>query len=565
MIVAAGCKHKYSCGTPFYKNNKILYPYGWTKTEPRFDSLTKVMEEIWVDKETFDIDKIDSLLSAMNLEISQESPKEMQCRLYYWKARKERVGGNTAKSRQYFEKAVALCDSDLFPYDKVRIDWSSEPEYSNPSVEYCLRLMNQVEILKQSGDIVYTGGRLLELGSLLVDIDRNDLGLPYLRQADSLLALAGKENMRVFNQINFANACYYAGDSVNNRKILDELVKNDYVKDNPAMLDLVLGNRYSQLNERSSLHSAYANAKANPWLTESLAICEAYLAEEYLDRSMPDSAAYFINLAMQHSDDIEYDKFRKEYYKILSRWYEENGNYKKAKESSQISAEISDSMLRNEEASKIIGIELEKKLNDDRLKAEIQHRNNLILMWLIIGIVVIAALLIGWMIYMKIQGKRIKNLKLQLDLEHSHRKNLALQLNLEERDGLRKELQNRIGEMKESGEISAGVASRLEDPFRNEMLVKREQENFMTTFAEMRPDFIRIFKERYPQASDSECRLAIYIALGLDNKHIARLSGIRTESVKQARWRLRKKMNLPENQTLEQALASLDDTNSKQK
>ena len=37
-------------------------------------------------------------------------------------------------------------------------------------------------------------------------------------------------------------------------------------------------------------------------------------------------------------------------------------------------------------------------------------------------------------------------------------------------------------------------------------------------------------------------KLAVYMALGLDNKHIARLTGVRPESVKQAKWRLRKKM-----------------------
>ena len=64
-------------------------------------------------------------------------------------------------------------------------------------------------------------------------------------------------------------------------------------------------------------------------------------------------------------------------------------------------------------------------------------------------------------------------------------------------------------------------------------------------------------RERWPNLSDAEVRMAVYIALGLDNKHIARVAGIRPESVKQARWRLRNKLGINADASLDDVLKSV--------
>ena len=53
-------------------------------------------------------------------------------------------------------------------------------------------------------------------------------------------------------------------------------------------------------------------------------------------------------------------------------------------------------------------------------------------------------------------------------------------------------------------------------------------------------------------------RLASYLVTGMDNKMIASTMGIRPESVKQARWRLRSKLALEKGASLEEALRKLN-------
>ena len=57
--------------------------------------------------------------------------------------------------------------------------------------------------------------------------------------------------------------------------------------------------------------------------------------------------------------------------------------------------------------------------------------------------------------------------------------------------------------------------------------------------------------------SDTYVKLATYIYMGLDNNKIARLLVIRPESVKQARWRLRKMMGLDKDVSLDDAIRAL--------
>ncbi len=86
-----------------------------------------------------------------------------------------------------------------------------------------------------------------------------------------------------------------------------------------------------------------------------------------------------------------------------------------------------------------------------------------------------------------------------------------------------------------------------------------EWDTFQQLFVKVNPDFISRLHAAYPALSDSYVRLATYIYMGLDNNKIARLLVIRPESVKQARWRLRRMMGLDKDTPLDDAIKSLGD------
>lgn len=64
-------------------------------------------------------------------------------------------------------------------------------------------------------------------------------------------------------------------------------------------------------------------------------------------------------------------------------------------------------------------------------------------------------------------------------------------------------------------------------------------------------------RKDYPSLTGADLRLASYIAMGMENKHIARVMSIRPESVKQARWRLRGKLGLAPGESLDDLMRRL--------
>lgn len=81
-----------------------------------------------------------------------------------------------------------------------------------------------------------------------------------------------------------------------------------------------------------------------------------------------------------------------------------------------------------------------------------------------------------------------------------------------------------------------------------------DTDSFLYTFASINPNFTRRLKEAYPDLSPMDHKLAAFAALNLDIKQVARILGIKPESVKQSRWRLRRKLGLAPEVNLEDAL-----------
>lgn len=62
--------------------------------------------------------------------------------------------------------------------------------------------------------------------------------------------------------------------------------------------------------------------------------------------------------------------------------------------------------------------------------------------------------------------------------------------------------------------------------------------------------FFRHLREQYPQLTPNDLRLCAYLRLNMTTKDIARQSGLSVRGVEGARYRLRKKLGLSENQDL---------------
>lgn len=80
---------------------------------------------------------------------------------------------------------------------------------------------------------------------------------------------------------------------------------------------------------------------------------------------------------------------------------------------------------------------------------------------------------------------------------------------------------------------------------------------FEENFNSVHEAFLRKLKQRYPELTPGDLRLAAYLKMNLSSKEIAPLLGISLRGVENKRYRLRKKMDLPSDENLVEILMEL--------
>ncbi|MFC5683127.1 two-component regulator propeller domain-containing protein [Flavobacterium sp. MAHUQ-51] len=130
-------------------------------------------------------------------------------------------------------------------------------------------------------------------------------------------------------------------------------------------------------------------------------------------------------------------------------------------------------------------------------------------------------------------------------LRTMHKNNLLTDI----KDKLKKELKNKTIDIKSLEDI----VDHINDSF----ILDADWESFYTLFNQVHPTFVKTLKQQYPSLSEREVRLCALILIDFSSQHIATLFGISLTSVKVARHRLRKKLDIPNDKSVKQFMLDI--------
>lgn len=82
-------------------------------------------------------------------------------------------------------------------------------------------------------------------------------------------------------------------------------------------------------------------------------------------------------------------------------------------------------------------------------------------------------------------------------------------------------------------------------------------EQFAFRFDQVHVDFLKHLREKFPQLSTSDHKLCAFLRMNLSTKEIAPLLNISVRGVEASRYRLRKKLNLPNDVNLTDFMMSI--------
>lgn len=371
------------------------------------------------------------------------------------------------------------------------------------------------------------------LASIYIEEQKPDSALYFLRQAwnypDSRNDAYGEQIMA----INFVDIFLDANRTDSVFKYLD-IQKNDLgilESSFPGVLDFQYAKYYSQLGESH------------------------FKEKEY------EMALLSLKKALEYSEQINEYNIKSAVLKLLATINEEKGNVQQALNYFEAYSESQDSLNELTSGEEMIKLkaryELDKELSDTRNELAIlkfkKERKEMI--FLIIVFFSLAAALILVLLFLR-QRDRNKRLQSEDALHRLEKEKVA-----EELEFRKKELTANGIYLAQKNNLIVLVTKKLQDlmpSLQKEQAIKIKAiieeldskthdnfwEEFEKRFNEVHTDFYQRLSQNYPRLTAGELRLSGFLRLNMSNKEIAGITYQNVESIKTARYRLRKKLGI---------------------
>ncbi len=282
------------------------------------------------------------------------------------------------------------------------------------------------------------------------------------------------------------------------------------------------------------------------------------LTNYYLSKQEIVNADSFLNIGMKtftHRTDLE-DRARA--YRLLAQVHEMKGERDSALLNYKRHIEIQNSLLEAR-----VGIDVGNRQNRSEIerseaRVESQHKIERLWTWIFVMALVVVALVIALLLLRKIQHSKLSIARYHLDLEKERRSLVSSALVMEEKDNVLESVLADIHKMEQAGKLKSEESRHLEQNVKMHLSGRQDWNHFRELFDNVHPLFHKRLKEKYPDLTEGDLRLATYIKVGMQGKQIARMLMLQPDTVRKNRQKLRRHLNLSSEESLEDLLRSID-------
>ncbi|MDO1448242.1 tetratricopeptide repeat protein [Rhodocytophaga aerolata] len=322
---------------------------------------------------------------------------------------------------------------------------------------------------------------------------------------------------------------------------------------------------------------------------EGIAMCHYYIGKAYLAKKKYAEAEQYLLKGIDISRQVNTLRWLTSIYETLKDLEKQRGNYQQATAYFEEFMTKKDSLFNLEKSRQIAEMQTkyETLQKEQKLKAQQQELallkehnrfQKLLKNGLLMGmgaIAVITYLIISRQrlrirknkelliknqeIYQteqalakaQLENARLQELKLIEELEVKNKKLTSYSLNFIQKNELMEEVKLNLNQLKKSKNTeNTRELNGLSRLMEQSVQIDKDWEDFQRNFGEVHKDFYRILKAYYPDLTNHELKLCTLLKLNMNLKEAANIMGISPESVKKARYRLRKKFNLSREENL---------------
>lgn len=412
----------------------------------------------------------------------------------------------------YFKKNGVLCEEA-----RARVRLGNFMKDYSDSVQARAQYQQALEIFKKLGQLKNVFACQLNLANTVSRTESDSINLYLI--TDTNARKVGDLQIQVMQNyfINTGKAEYL--DSA--LQITDNkayFYDNEYIEEVPILLALK-GSYYDQSKK------------------------EPLLAIEYIQRGF---------------DSIKSESYPARYlqsmYQFLGAAYGNAGHHDTAAFYFYQSIACRDSLNKRLQQTRVSGLDTKNRI--ELAEQNIRQQRDFWI-WGLIGVVI---LLILCALIIVINHKRRQAVReyQQILVEQKLQKSMqSVQIQtmvIDENEKFIDELSNQINALRRNGEIdmaSAGVLTRIMKLHKNDREAHKE---LLKTRQDLDNDFMNKLKEDYPGLTEGQLKLASLIAIGTESPQICRILGIQLSSLHKSRYRLRTRLGLKNDESLEEFL-----------
>lgn len=146
---------------------------------------------------------------------------------------------------------------------------------------------------------------------------------------------------------------------------------------------------------------------------------------------------------------------------------------------------------------------------------------------------------------LKIEQMQKKNTELKNSLEYKKRELISYSLNFVQKNNLIKEIGQELKNVNpDNDNLLKSTLQKLKNKMNAGLRIDKNWEQFKVRFEEINPDFFKHLISQYPGLTPNELKICALASLNLSSKEIATINDMSTHSLKVARYRIRKKLNM---------------------
>lgn len=300
-------------------------------------------------------------------------------------------------------------------------------------------------------------------------------------------------------------------------------------------------------------------------------LSSVYIAEAFINQKIPDSALYYLTLAKDIVDEaglwgnnqFYIHRFCYYYYEQMANYYKLVGNYTQAYiylDTAKLNKDRYDRQFDwqfvTSVEKRITGLKYQQSIDLLAVQRKNEQLKNIILFVMLGGVLIIATLLLYGQ-KLKRQRERqlaaekeanllLKKENAEQQLENAKHQLNELLLKFQERTSLKDNPEASLQQVAgENDALTKGQSEKvLQQLAGASLLTNQDWQLFQQRFEKVYEGFFVNLSREVPGITPAEERMLALLKLKVSNRHMAQMLGISPESVSTAKYRLRKKLQV---------------------